>query len=112
MIIKIGSNWLFNKHATSLDTPDWHTFNFWLFIEFAFFNAYIATNAVFLFIRGLVDTEYYLEAPNAFKSQISDFLDANNILVGVISLMSSPAFVAACIWAYSKHITILSEDES
>ena len=112
MIIKISSDWLFNRSRPTGNSQEWGTFTFWLYIEFCFFLSYIVTNAVFLSIRAIKESPYYLEAPGAGKNRTTDFLDANYILVGMISLMSSPAFVAFCIYKYSQFVSVIQQENT
>ena len=101
-MIAICSDWIFHPYKLIETDPKWHAFFFWLKLEFFYFLSYLLSTALFLFIRGIIQSAYYLYSPNAIANKTTDFLDANTILIGMICLMSAPTFVSCIIYVMSE----------
>ena len=112
MMIIICSDWIFNtEKLQEREDYEWRAFFFWLFIEFCFFISYIFCSACFLFIRAFIQNPYELGAADSFNNKLTDFLDANILMMGFICLVSSPAFVSVCIWILDQSLQVLISTE-
>ena len=76
---------------------DWERFSFWLQVEVLSFLAQIISSMLFLFFRSILRNSIDIFPKVYAQVEDCDFLEAQQILIGIIGAFTAPAAVTATI---------------